>query len=175
MIQHKELPRNTYYSHPPFEVIPELEWDTNAGILKDGRFTTPYSSTVGENEITYTNGPGNYYVRTRFRNSCGWSPWITRSFTVNSSACFGSFSLMAFPNPATDSFEIEVENSLDKTAQPEPYTLTIHSDRGKKMFGKKSDKKKEKIETRDWKKGTYYIRVKYNKFNLERKIVVKKQ
>lgn len=120
-------------------------------------------------------GIGNFYLTTE--NSCGTSP--TGGGTINVTAGGGGGELgpmlLVFPNPATESFEIQLDDSIaisdDKEIESE---LRIYDQYNSLKEIRKFKGKKHKIYTSRLSKGLYLVEVvnEYGKFTT--KVIVNK-
>ena len=121
----------------------------------------PISSTSGTQcvfEATGT-GNGNFYVQTR--NDCGWSPIGGGAVYVSGGGGPGPPGpLMVYPNPATDSFEIRLDDTVVSADQEEVESeLRIYDQYNNLKEIKKFKGKKHKIYTYRLTKGIYFIEV----------------
>ena len=109
--------------------IGNIQWQTST----DGK---TYTDIVGQNTISYTvNNPiaGVNYFRAKFSNGCTavyntavkvyYTTCLVKMATDNGSVSKPTFKVLAYPNPYSDNFKLDVETSSEETIEFSVYDM----------------------------------------------------
>lgn len=100
--------------YPPGDrcAILDVQWDISSS---HSIFTGPMPCTPDNNSNKYIvfNSPGTVYVKSKIKNSCGWSSWSAATVMNVTS---GSYMYSVYPNPSSGEFFIAPAQSVQKVS-----------------------------------------------------------
>lgn len=108
-----QFPSNSYFNFiawtQPYEQgANSCEWYVIGGTILSGQ-STPQIDVLTDNA---TNGNNiAFVVGARFGNSCGWSPWLSRSGVVYDNGGGGGSTYSVYPNPVSTEVTVSVLES----------------------------------------------------------------
>lgn len=113
-----QFPSNSYFNfivwaQPIEQGVNSYEWYVIGGTILSGQ-STPQIEVLTDNAI---NGNIGFVVGTRVGNTCGWSPWLSRTGIVYDSGSGGGSTYTIYPNPATTTVAVSVIESTSATTQ----------------------------------------------------------
>ncbi len=115
---------------------------------------TKYEQTNNYIRINTNNTPSTVVTITA-TTCCNTSHLIKTQYFGQSYSCGGY--LLAYPNPATEEFTIEFDDTFDLTSVDSETTLEIYDLSFSKKYKAEKIDKQIKVKTSGWKEGFYYI------------------
>ncbi len=144
------------------------EWElepSEAGIFSQDSLT----NTIHWNP----NYEGPATIKVRSISDCGESAW-SDSLIIQTFMCLGTEEnnfankLRVYPNPATSTLFVELENCTQQS-----YNIEVYNSVGSSVFSSKVLNKNTTIDVSNWNNGIYVVKVLSGKNNYSRKVVIR--
>lgn len=113
-----QFPSNSYFNfivwaQPIEQGVNSYEWNVVGGTILNGQSTFQID-VLTDNAISGNIGFG---VSVKVGNSCGWSPWLSRTGIVYDSGGGGGSTYSIYPNPATTTVVVSIIESTNSASQ----------------------------------------------------------
>ncbi|NQU35756.1 MAG: T9SS type A sorting domain-containing protein [Bacteroidetes bacterium] len=141
----------------------ELQPETAGTLIQDNLTTQIHWNPIYEGPAT---------IKVRSSNDCGESEW-SDSLIIQTYMCLGTeenksnSNLRVYPNPATSTLFVELENSTQQS-----YNIEVYNSVGSKVYSVKVINKNTTIDVSGWNSGIYVVKVFNGKWSFNRKIIV---
>ncbi len=138
---------------------------------------SPYVTVqnFGSSCRVYAGATGNYTLKVRVNNGCGWGPFTNIPLSiVTGGGCGGAAQFSVYPNPTTSSFTIEKVPQMDiESYEAETLTSVQVFNSVNSLITSVYMNEKVDLNTQDWPKGIYYVKIKSGDHTQTTRLVVK--